>query len=177
MANKDSLDKILRAKVFVNTDGQLRAAHLILGYKLISSSFQAPKYFIKANDPYLHRISVAVPGFLRFEGVLVLGGTLITKPILVDTLSTEPILEGIPKVTLPLQQSTGVATSSRPTNIEEEEEEVVEVPNFEDEFEVFNQALSPEISIPDLDPPFSPILDEMGIQHKTKSSLLDLIKS
>ena len=129
MANKDSLDKILRAKVFVNTDGQLRAAHLILGYKLISSSFQAPKCFIKANDPYLHRISVAVLGFLLLEGVLVLGGMLITKPILVDTLSTEPILEGIPKVTLPLQQSTGVATSSCPTNIEEEE--VVKVPDSE----------------------------------------------
>ena len=32
LVNKDSLDKILRVEVFVNTDGQLRAAHLILGY-------------------------------------------------------------------------------------------------------------------------------------------------
>ena len=57
------------------------------------------------------------------------------------------------------------------------EEEVVEVADFEDEFEVFNRALSPKISYPDLGPSFSPIIDEMGIQHKPKSSLLDLIES
>ena len=47
----------------------------------------------------------------------------------------------------------------------------------EDEFEVFSQALSLEISHPDLSPSFSPIIDEMGIQCKPNSSLLDLIKS
>ena len=54
---------------------------------------------------------------------------------------------------------------------------MVEVADSEDEFEVFNQALSLETSIPDLGPPLSPIIDEMGIQRKPKSSLLDLIKS
>jgi len=76
---------------------------------------------------------------------------------------------------LPPQQPTGVGTSSRPTNTEEEE--VVEVPNFKDKFEVFNQALSLETSIPDLGPPSSSALDEMGIQRKPNSSLLDLIES
>ena len=54
---------------------------------------------------------------------------------------------------------------------------MVEVANSKDEFEVFNQILSPEVSNPNLGPPFSPLIDEMGIQHKPKSSLLDLIKS
>ena len=48
LVNKDSLDKILQVEVFVNKDGQLRATHLILGYKPISSSFQVPKCDIKA---------------------------------------------------------------------------------------------------------------------------------
>ena len=46
----------------------------------------------------------------------------------------------------------------------------------EDEFEVFSQDLSPENSVTDLGPHFSPIIDEMGIQHKPKSSLLKLIE-
>ena len=54
---------------------------------------------------------------------------------------------------------------------------MVKVADSEDEFEVFNQALSPKTSVPDLGPPFSPIINEMGIQRKPKSSLLDLIES
>ena len=47
----------------------------------------------------------------------------------------------------------------------------------EDEFEVFNKDLSPKTSIIDLSPHFSPIIDEIGIQHKLKSSLLELIEN
>lgn len=86
-----------------------------------------------------------------------------------------PVFEGIPKVVSPLQPTIGAATSSRP--IDTEEEEVVEVADSEDKFEVFNQALSLATSVPDLGPPFSSIIYEMGIQRKPKSSLLDLIKS
>ena len=39
LVNWQSLDKILKTEVFVHTDGQLRAAHLILDYILISKSF------------------------------------------------------------------------------------------------------------------------------------------
>ena len=39
LVNQPSLDKILKAKVFVHTDGQLRVAHLIHGYTLISKSY------------------------------------------------------------------------------------------------------------------------------------------
>ena len=89
LMNQSSLDKTLKAEVFIHTDGQLRVAHLILDYILISKSFQAPKCIIKAKDPHLHRISVAAPGFLT------------TGPIPKGTLTTNPIPEGIPKVALP----------------------------------------------------------------------------
>ena len=39
LINQEFLDKILKAEVFVHSDGQLRAAHLILGDTPISKSF------------------------------------------------------------------------------------------------------------------------------------------
>ena len=39
LVNQPSLDKILKAEVFIHTDGQLRVAHLILDYIPISKSF------------------------------------------------------------------------------------------------------------------------------------------
>ena len=50
LVNQQSLDKILKAEVFVHSDGQLRVAHLILNYTPISKSFQASKCVIKAKD-------------------------------------------------------------------------------------------------------------------------------
>ena len=48
--------------------------------------------------------------------------------------------------------------------------------NSKDEFEVFNQDLSPETSVTNLSPQLSPKIDEMGIQRKPKSNLLELIE-
>ena len=73
LVNRASLDKILKAEIFVHTDGQLRVAHLILDYVPISKSFFAPKCVIKARDPQLQRISVVAPGFLLSS--LILEGT------------------------------------------------------------------------------------------------------
>ena len=53
LVNRASLDKILKAEIFVHIDGQLRAAHLILDYVPISKSFFASKCVIKARDPRL----------------------------------------------------------------------------------------------------------------------------
>ena len=79
LVNKESQDKILRSEVFLNkTDGQLQAAHVILGYKPISLGFEAPKCVIKANDPCLPRISVTFEGFVVPEGVLIPEGTPFT---------------------------------------------------------------------------------------------------
>ena len=63
------LETILKAEVFVNEgDHQVRAAHKILGYNPIQKSFLAPKYVIKAKDPWLQRITVAEHYFLLSEG-------------------------------------------------------------------------------------------------------------
>ena len=65
LVNKASLDRILQAKVYVNeSDGQLKAAHLILGYNPILRAFQASMFVIRARDPWLHKISVAYEGFV-----------------------------------------------------------------------------------------------------------------
>ena len=78
LVDKPDLTKILKAEIFVHTDGQLRAAHLILDYNPLSSSFLASKCVIKARYPCLHQINVAVTGFL----------------------TTDPIPEGIQQVDL-----------------------------------------------------------------------------
>ena len=124
LINQLDLNKILEAEVFVHSDGQLRAAHLILSYNLLSSSFQVPKCIIKARDKRLYFRNVTILGFLN----------------------PGPALEGVQKVTLSFQYLAEEPTSSKPTikEEEEEEEEIVEVSNFKD-FEVFNQPLSLEI--------------------------------
>ena len=139
------------------------ATHLILGYVPISCTFQAPKYVIKVRDPRLHRINVVVEGFLLLKGA--------------------SIPEGVPLVG---------SSSSRPVVEEKDkkaakEEEVVQLGSFKDEFEVFNRAQSSEGPFSDLgdlnyteaDFPFSetPLEEDMGIQMKQKTSLLNLIES
>ena len=141
LVNQPSLKKILKAEVFVHSDGQLRATHFILDYTPISKSYQAPKCVIKAKNPRLHQISVAAPSFLIFG------------PIPEGTLTTYPILESIPKVALPPQYTAEEVTSSHPAIIKEEEEkeeEIVKVSNSKDVLNVFNQSLSPEASTGDL---------------------------
>ena len=76
--------------MYVNeADGQLRAAHLILGYTPIFLTFQAPKCVRKANDPRLHRISVAYEGFVIPKGIPIPEGTPLTRPLFVATPSVK----------------------------------------------------------------------------------------
>ena len=72
------------------------------------------------------------------------GRWVFCTPLPEGTLTTDPISEGIPKVALPSQQIAEEGTSSHPAIIKEEEEKVVEVSDFEDEFNVFNKILSPK---------------------------------
>ena len=124
LVNRANLDGILQSEVYVNeADGQLRAAHLILGYTPISRTFQAPKCVIKAKDSRLHRISVAYEGFVVLEGIPLPRNTSFTQPLPVATLST-----GVPFPSPILQL--------------EEEEGFVDLIESTNEFEVFNQ-LSP----------------------------------
>ena len=158
------MDKILQAEVFVNKDdGQLRVAHLILGYTPISHAFQAPKCVIKAHDPCLHRISIADEGFLLPEDA-----SLPESVPLVGSSSFHPWVKEEEEKT-------------------EREEEIVKLVSSKDEFEVFNRALSPEDSSCDLGDPThteaefpsadTPLAEDVGIQRKKQLSLLDLIES
>ena len=95
-------------------DNQLKMAHLILGYTPISHVFQEPKCIIKAHDPRLQRICVAVEGFLLPKGASIPEGV----PLVGSSSSCPVVEEGDVKT--------------------EKEEEVVKLGSFGDEFEVFN---------------------------------------
>ena len=64
LMNFSNLNQILQLEIFLHQDKQLQAIHIILGFKPISNRFQNPKLVIKAKDPRLALIDVAVPGFL-----------------------------------------------------------------------------------------------------------------
>ena len=152
--------------MFVNkADGQLQAAHIILGYTPISFAFQAPKSVIKANDPRLPHISVAYEGFVIPE----------------DTTFTQPLLVGILSVGA---SSSQPVTKEKEEEREREEEEnpegIVTLSESSDEFEVFNKPLSPKSTSTNIDyqQQVDDITsDEMSIQRKSQRSLLDLIES
>ena len=148
-----SLDKILRSEVNVNeVDDQLRAAHLILGYTPISHAFQALKCVIRFRDPRLHCISVTYEGFVVLEGIPISEGTPLNQPLFV----------AIPSVGASSTQPVPQEEEGELKEEEEEEkspEEVVDLSESSDEFEVFNRTQSPE-----------DILDEMGIQRKPQKS-------
>ena len=126
--------------MFVHTDRQLKATHLMLDYIPISKSFQAPRCVFKEKAPRLHRISVATPRFLT------------TSPVPEGVLTTGPILEGIPKVELPFQHAAEEEASSSQISTKGEEGvvEVFDFKDFEDDFKVFDQPLSPETPSGDL---------------------------
>ena len=138
--------------MYVNkADSQLRAAHLILGYKPISRAFQALRCVIRAKDSRLHRISVAYEGFVVPEGIPLPINTPFTQPLPVATLSAE-----VPSPSPIFQIGEK----------EEEEEGFVDLTESTDEFEVFNQPSSPKN-----------LLDEMSIQRKPQRSLRKLLES
>ena len=105
-----ALNYILRSQIFVNDDGQLRAAHLILDYEPISRNFLDVGNFITANNYRLARIDVSRPGFLAPHDL---------PPV------DHPVPQGIPLAAQPLRQvpltqavaEEGVAFSS---SLEEE---------------------------------------------------------
>ena len=87
LVNKTSLDRVLQAEIYVNeSDGQLRAAHLILGYNPISRAFQALSCVIRAKDPQLCRISVTYEGFVVPQGIPLHRYSPLTEPLPVASL-------------------------------------------------------------------------------------------
>ena len=153
--NKASLDRVLQAEIYINpSDGQLRAAHLILGYNPISRAFQAPSCVIKAKDPRLRRISVAYKGFIVPQGVPLPKYSQLTEPLPVASLA-----EAAPS-------SPPVFQVEEEEEAEREEEGFVDLTSATDDFEVFNQSTpSPNTS------------EDMGIQRKPQHSLQELLES
>ena len=121
---------------------------MILGYTPLSFTFQAPKCVIKACDPWLYCISVAYQGFIIPEGV----------PLPRDTTRTEPLFIATPSVGACSSQLVLREEEERKEEEEEEKEEnleeVVDLTDSSDEFEVFNQTIHSEDAF------------DMGVQRK-----------
>ncbi|KAL0007366.1 hypothetical protein SO802_008868 [Lithocarpus litseifolius] len=64
LVNQEDLNRILKSRIFLHKDDQVRAAHIVFGYTPISFNSQSPKYVIKTKDPQLVQINVAALGFL-----------------------------------------------------------------------------------------------------------------
>ena len=62
--NVVALYYLLRSKIFVSEDRQLRVVHLILDFEPISRTFQEIGHAIRAGDPRINRIDVSKPDFL-----------------------------------------------------------------------------------------------------------------
>ena len=88
LTNVATFNYLLRSQIFVNNDGQLWAAHLILDYEPISRTFQDVGNAIKANDYRLARIDVSRPTFLAPHNL---------PPV------AYPIPHGIPLAARPIQ--------------------------------------------------------------------------
>ena len=65
LVNRADLETVLQAAVFVNDgDGQIRAAHKILGYPPVQKSFADARHVISASRPWLSKITVVETRFL-----------------------------------------------------------------------------------------------------------------
>ena len=89
LTNVAALNYLLRSQIFVNDDGQLQAAHLILNYEALSRNFQDIDNAIRANDYRLAHIDVSWPNFLAPHDL---------PPV------DHPIPQGVPLVAQPIQQ-------------------------------------------------------------------------
>ena len=87
LVNVPGLNKLLKSKIFISEDEQLRAIHLILDYEPLSRAYQDARQEIRVSDPRLARIDISVPGFLTWRD--------------------------LPPVELPLQRSSRVVATLR----------------------------------------------------------------
>ena len=127
--NVPALNYLLRSEIYVTEDGQLRAAHLVLGYQPLSRSFQTIGHAIRAGSPRLARIDVSKNGFLAQCDLppVVLPG--VRDPYLAEQLP--PPNE--PGVTVPVEEGTESSRLSLEEEIDEFyfEEEVQQTPLVE----------------------------------------------
>ena len=158
------------SQIFVNDDGQLHAAHLILDYEPISRTFLDVGNSIRANDFRLARIDVSRLGFLASHDL---------PPV------DHPIPQGIPFAAKPLQQvplgqavvEEGTASSS---SLEEEidrlrfEEEAILISEAEEEADEYSCVQTPALIITYVGD--SSDNEEEDMAPKTGPSLRELMK-
>ena len=105
LINVPALNYLLRSQIFVNDDGQLQAAYLILDYEPLSRSFLDIDNAIRANDYRPARIDMSRPNFLA--------------PYDLPSVD-HPIPQGVPLAAQPIQKvplgqavvEEGIASSS-----------------------------------------------------------------
>ena len=89
LVNVPRLNFLLRLEIFVSEDNQLRATHLILGYKPLSCIYQDAGQALRAGNPRLARIDISKPGFLARQDL---------PPVVL------PTQQNLPQFVIPLQQ-------------------------------------------------------------------------
>ena len=157
LVNKVSLDKLLKAEIYVNeADGQLRVAHLILGYTPLSFAFQAPKCVIRARNPRLRPINVAYEGFIVPEDIPLPQHTSRIEPFFVASISAGT------SSSQPTLREEGIGEREEE---EQRQEEAIELSESSDNFGIFDQSIH-----------WGKDPDEMGIQRKPQRSLLELME-
>ena len=109
-----ALNYLLRSRIFVNDDGQLRVAHLILDYEPLSRTFQEVDNAIKANNYRLARIDVSRHNFLAPHDL---------------PLVDHPIPQGVPLTAQLIQQV--------PLGLTVAEEGIASSSSFEEEIDKF----------------------------------------
>ena len=176
LTNVAALNYLLRSHTFVNNDGQLRAAHLILDYEPISRTFQDVGNAIKANDYRLARIDMSWSHLLAPHDI---------PPV------DHPIPQGIPLAAQLVQQvplglavaEEGVASSSSleeeidKFQFEEEETQGVEaiiISEVEEETNVYSCIQTPASIITYVEDSSDNEAEEMA--PKSGQSLKELMK-
>ena len=113
----------------MNEDGQLCAAHLILGYQPLSCAFQDIGQVIRAGSPRLARIDVSKPKFLARQDL---------KPVVLPGIQNPlPVAQLPPPDNLQVAAQAEGETESSRLSLEEEidefyfEEEIPEAPLIE----------------------------------------------
>ena len=97
--NVPALNYLLRSEIYVTEDGQLRVAHLVLGYQPLSRSFQAIGHAIRAGSLRLARIDVSKTGFLAQRDLPPVVPAGVRDPYLAEQLP--PPVE--PRVVVPVE--------------------------------------------------------------------------
>ena len=103
--NVTGLNLLLRSEIFVSENKQLRATHLILGYKPFSRIYQEAGQALRAGNPRLARIDISKPGFLAKRDL-----PPVVLPTQLNPLQFVVPLQQVPLAAVPVAK--GVASFS-----------------------------------------------------------------